>query len=155
MANFTAFDVAAWFLNRQDRDSGDLITHLKLQKLVYYAQAWALALLNEPLFDEDLEAWAHGPVARSLYERYAGARWNPLDPVDHEVKFSEQQLDVLSEVADAYTGYTSKRLEAMTHSEQPWLEARNGLPPEARSTEKISKETMRRFYKELLERTTA
>ncbi|MDN7806934.1 Panacea domain-containing protein [Burkholderia gladioli] len=156
MAKFTPIDVAAWFLNRQDLDAGDPITHLKLQKLVYYAQAWCLAMLNEPLFDEDLEAWAHGPVSRSLYDKYAGAKWNPLEaPGGEDAGFSAEQVDILQEVKEAYGRYASKRLEAMTHNEQPWLDARGSLGPEERSNAKISKETMGHFYKDLLEKTTA
>lgn len=156
MAKFTPIDVATWFLNRQDLEAGDPITHLKLQKLVYYAQAWCLAVLNEPLFDEDLEAWAHGPVARSLYDTYSGTKWNPIEPPGgDEAPFSEEQVDVLQEVAEAYGRYASKRLEAMTHNEEPWLEARGNLPPEERSNAKISKETMARFYSDLLKKTSA
>lgn len=58
----SALDIAAWFLNEVDRKAGDSITNLKLQKLVYYAQAWAVTLLGRKLFEEKVEAWAHGPV---------------------------------------------------------------------------------------------
>ena len=54
--------VARWFVNHADRASGEAITQLKLQKLVYYADAWFLANFDEPLIKEDFEAWAHGPV---------------------------------------------------------------------------------------------
>lgn len=74
----TANDVAKWFLSRVDRDSGDSITHLKLQKLVYYAQAWNLAHFGEPLFDEELKAWTHGPVAPSVWHEYKDSRWDAL-----------------------------------------------------------------------------
>ncbi|HEU0080276.1 MAG TPA: type II toxin-antitoxin system antitoxin SocA domain-containing protein, partial [Longimicrobiaceae bacterium] len=66
----SALDVAAWFLNEVDRKSGDSITNLKLQKLVYYAQAWAVTLLGRPLFEEKVEAWAHGPVGDVVYQAY-------------------------------------------------------------------------------------
>src|SRR5258708_4115865 len=68
----SALDVANWFLAAMDRGAGDSITHLKLQKLVYYAQAWSLALRNKPLFDEDFVAWTHGPVVKSVWRRFKG-----------------------------------------------------------------------------------
>ena len=46
---------------------GDPISNLKLQKLLYYAQAWYLALHNEPLFPESIEAWVHGPAVPPVY----------------------------------------------------------------------------------------
>lgn len=67
-APYTASQIAKWLLSAIDRDSGDSITPLKLQKLIYYAQAWSLALPERayPLFDEDMQAWAHGPVVESV-----------------------------------------------------------------------------------------
>lgn len=63
-------DVAKYFLSLQGNDAGDAISNMKLQKLLYYAQGFALALLDKPLFDEDFEAWAHGPVLRCIYNKY-------------------------------------------------------------------------------------
>ena len=51
-------DVANWFTCNIDREVGDSITHLKLQKLIYYAQAWSLALKGKTLFEEEIQAWA-------------------------------------------------------------------------------------------------
>ena len=64
---YSPLDIAKWFINATDRDSGDAITHLKVQKLVYYAQGWAMAYLGSPLFEEDIQAWAHGPVVPSVW----------------------------------------------------------------------------------------
>jgi len=127
---------------------------LKLQKLVYYAQAWSLALLRDKLFEEDFEAWAHGPVSPSIYRAYAGAGWNPLcaEPERSAAIFREDQEELLEQVAEAYGAYSAKRLEAMTHSEAPWQSARGGLAPEARSQAKISKSEMAQFYKDLFDR---
>ena len=60
-------DVANYFLSLCDEDAGDLISNLKLQKLVYYAQGFHLAISGEPLFDEKIMAWEHGPVIPQLY----------------------------------------------------------------------------------------
>ncbi|MCD2177332.1 Panacea domain-containing protein [Rhizobium sp. C1] len=147
----TAKDVAAWFLGSIDRESGDSITHLKLQKLVYYAQAWSLALHGHPIFDEDLQAWAHGPVSESVYREFEGSSWSALPVPDKVPEFDAETEELLQDILESYGELSAKHLEHMTHSEFPWIEARNGLPPEARSTNKIKKETMARFYKELHE----
>src|ERR1700691_5661883 len=65
---YAALDIAKWFINVTDRESGDDITHLKVQKLVYYAQGWALAYFDKPFFDEAMEAWVHGPVTPTVWE---------------------------------------------------------------------------------------
>lgn len=67
----TCFDVANYFFSRLDEDAGDVLSNLKLQKLVYYAQGFALALLERPLFSEPLVAWQMGPVCPPLFRTYA------------------------------------------------------------------------------------
>ena len=67
----TCFDVADYFLAQCDEDSGDIISNLKLQKLVYYAQGFSLAFFGEALFSEPIEAWMHGPVVPALYRKYS------------------------------------------------------------------------------------
>jgi uncharacterized phage-associated protein len=64
---YTAKQVAEFFLAKTDEDEGDLISNLKLQKLCYYAQGLALAVRDQPLFPEPIEAWLHGPVVPTLY----------------------------------------------------------------------------------------
>ena len=151
-APYTATDVADWFLGNIDRDSGDAITHLKLQKLVYYAQAWSLALRDRPLFDEDMQAWAHGPVAESIYRDHKGSGWDALPAPETAPDIGEEDSEFLATILATYGDFSAKHLERMTHREAPWLEARNGLPDEARSSEPISKSRMASFYRELYER---
>ena len=147
----TAKDIANWFKGAIDRESGDSITHLKLQKLIYYAQAWSLALNDRCLFDEDLQAWAHGPVAESVYRDHEGSGWNALPPPEAMPTLDAADRDILEQVLQSYGSLSAKQLESMTHAELPWIEARGGLAPEARSTARISKQTMKRFYKRMYE----
>ena len=72
-------DVADFFINLASADQ-DSLTHLKLQKLCYYAQGWHLALQGKPLFAARLEAWAHGPVAPVLYDRFKPIRYHAISP---------------------------------------------------------------------------
>lgn len=67
MAN--AFDVAKYILEVK----GTMST-MKLQKLCYYAQAWSLVWDDKPLFDEEFEAWANGPVCRELFFKTQGQK---------------------------------------------------------------------------------
>ena len=140
-----ALMVARWFINHADREAGEAITPLKLQKLVYYADAWYLANFDKPLITEDFEAWAHGPAIPSLYGKYRDSGWNALPPEEGSMPPKKHE-DFLRAVFDEYGQYSAKKLEQMTHEETPWLEARGQLAPEAASKNKISKLTMRNFY---------
>ena len=151
--NYSPDDIANWFLAAVDRDAGDSITHLKLQKLVYYAQAWALVLLEDDLFDENFQAWIHGPVLPSLYSRFAEYRWEalPSPPSEWDVEFDPDTTDLLLDVYNNYGGLHARKLEELTHSEPPWLNARNGLSPDQPSNAVISKTDMATYYSSLLE----
>lgn len=147
--------IADWFLAKVDREAGDSITHLKLQKLVYYAQAWALALLDRPLFEEDFQAWAHGPVVRSLFDRFNGSGWSALDGPESVPEMDEDIRGLLEEVFRVYGEHTAKTLENLTHQEAPWINARGVCAPEERCTNIIPKEAMRAFYQAKYQAATA
>ena len=79
MAISNAQDVANFFIGRF-QEAQDPVTNLKLQKLLYYAQGWYLAFFDEPLFDERIEAWLHGPVVPPIYQdRPSGIEHNRTD----------------------------------------------------------------------------
>jgi len=144
--------VADYFLTAQDPEAGELLTHLKLQKLVYYADAWSLALRGKPLIRDQFEAWVHGPAVRSLYARFAEHSWNPIPPEAATSDPSTLPADVqefLDEVWAAYGQFSAKKLELMTHSERPWIEAREGCRPLEKSDRSINKKTMKEYYLEL------
>ncbi|MGC1404614.1 MAG: type II toxin-antitoxin system antitoxin SocA domain-containing protein [Thermodesulfobacteriota bacterium] len=149
---YTPNQIADWFLCSIDRGAGDSLTHLELQKLVYYAQAWALALFNRPLFDEDFEAWVHGPALPSLFRRFKGSSWQALSIPQKCPKVDEQTQELLNDILAIYGQHSGKYLESLTHHELPWREARGELPPDAKSSAKIKKETMRTFYADLLKK---
>ncbi|MGM1048413.1 MAG: Panacea domain-containing protein [Bacillota bacterium] len=148
----TIQDVANFFLYRFQFDEGSSITHLKLQKLCYYAQAWNLAFEKEPLMDADFQAWIHGPVNSGLYNQYRDHQWQSIDPVPQfdKKKFTGDQLDLLEEVWKTYGKYDGRYLEELTHQEEPWQEAREGYSPSQRCEVVISNETMERFYSDFL-----
>lgn len=148
----TAFEIAEWFLCAVDRESGDVITHLKLQKLLYYAQAWSLVLLKKPMFNEEIQAWAHGPVVPEVYRIYSTYKMDNIPaPEDCPEGIEEDYKEVLQEVMQTYGIYEAKYLEKLTHQEEPWKEARNGISLEARCTTPISLKTMQEYYTKMQE----
>lgn len=127
----------------------------KLQKMLYYAYAWTLALLNEDedhlenkLFDGKFEAWVHGPVLQSVYVRYKAYGWNDI-PQKADVKasdFSPEVKDVLEQVWDVYGGMNGNQLEAISHKEAPWKRARTDIPAYEASHNEISDREIFKFY---------
>ncbi len=143
----SADDVANWFINQVDREAGETVTPLALQKLVYFAQAWHLANKGEPLFPEDFQAWAHGPVIRSLFDRFKHLSWEAIPPVAEARPIKGETRRFLRMVYDKYGGFGAKKLEKMTHvNGGPWSRVRGDLAPEARSEKVIPKQLMRDFY---------
>lgn len=153
---YEAKDILSWFINQLDENSGSAITPLKAQKLLYYAQAWFLALYNEKLINEDFEAWAHGPVIRSMYYGlsefgYSTVSKNASFLEEAKEVTDERAQDLLPQIEELYGVYDAKYLEELTHQETPWIEARKGFEPEERCTNIISNETMQNYYRELQE----
>ncbi|MEN8215513.1 MAG: type II toxin-antitoxin system antitoxin SocA domain-containing protein [Pseudomonadota bacterium] len=118
----SCYDVARYFLAQVDEDAGDLISNLKLQKLVYYAQGINLALSDHPLFPEALEAWIHGPAVPVLFHTYksyeAGAIPPPRD-MDFSI-YCVQTRELLDEVYTVFGQFSAWKLYKMTHEEPPW-----------------------------------
>ena len=140
-------DVADYFLALAN-DTGDILTNLKLQKLVYYAQAWYLANYKKPIFEEDFQAWVHGPAIPVLYREYKEFGFSPISK---EVKPSDVKIDdrvkaFLAEVAKVYMPYGAFELEEMTHKEKPWIDARGGCEADQNCEEIIPKSSMRDYY---------
>ena len=135
------------FLLAECRERGEVLTNLKLQKLLYYAQAWHLALFDKCIFEEDMQAWVHGPVLPSQYARLREYQWRPIDEDVEKPDLSDGLSDHLKEIVDVFGSETAVALELMTHRENPWFEARKNLASDAHSTEVISKDTMRGYYR--------
>jgi uncharacterized phage-associated protein len=137
------------FLLVECRERGEVLTNLKLQKLLYYAQAWYLAIHNKPLFEEDFQAWVHGPALPSQYKRFKKFEWRPIleeGIVAPELK-NEQVTAHLIDIVNIFGVETASALELMTHNERPWQEARKGVPSDQPSVSVISKQSMLEFYK--------
>lgn len=141
-------DLVSDFLIIKCREMGDVITNLKLQKLLYYAQAWYLAEKDKPIFSEDFQAWISGPVLPSQYHRFKKYEWRPILEEDLKIAINNPSIiNHLDEVVDCFGVETAASLEKMTHNELPWQEARTGIPKEMSSNNIIKKESVDLFYK--------
>ena len=141
-----ARDIADYFITLVDEDTGEVFTNLKLQKLVYYAQGFHLALYDKPLFNERIEAWLHGPVVPELYQIYKGYKSQPV-PVSEGFdvsQFTEEVKELLNEVNLVYGQYSAWRLRDMTYEELPWQESYEKID------KTISHESLKSFFKDLI-----
>lgn len=149
MAACTANGVAdylLWFAN----EHGDLLTQLKLQKLMFYADAWHMALNDGvELIAEPFEAWVHGPVHRATYNRFSAHRWNPIPYTAPKPGLASAIEAFLEDVYGVFGGFSGYELEQLTHQEAPWKAARGSLPPDASCTAPIDKTLTRNFYTEM------
>lgn len=134
--------VAKYILALSSPEIGDIISNMKLQKLLYYAQGLYLAKYGEPLFEDEIEAWDYGPVVKSVYHDYksfgAGAIFIPL--ADRGKGLSKRVRKLLSAVYIALGQYSASKLMHMTHSEAPWKQTYTS------KTKVISVDSMRNFF---------
>jgi uncharacterized phage-associated protein len=141
---YSANSVADTLISLSRQQRGEL-TNLKLQKLLYYSQAWHLVLRGRPLFSDAIEAWVHGPVVPAVFRRFRDFRWKEIDCPVAPVEDPEMKKH-LGSVLDVYGGFTATQLESLTHRESPWLEARAGLESDMPSQKVISHKAMHDFY---------
>lgn len=134
-------DVAAAILAR----TGE-VTTWKLQKLAYYAQSWYLVRHGKRLFDDDFEAWRHGPVVPALYQQHKGRNRVRDWPTGDGGRLEPAQRAFVDQVVDRYGRFTAEALSRMSHMEVPWLVTRAGLPDGAESSRVIGSDLMRNFY---------
>jgi uncharacterized phage-associated protein len=149
--------LAAHILHAAHRKGID-VTNLKLQKLLYYSQGWHIAITGQEIFADPIEAWVHGPVVASVFGEYKHNRWSALHPPDNqephlEIGFADYPLHLhIDRVLDAYGKFSGPQLEALTHEEDPWVEARRGLPPDRPSRERISVASLKSYFEPRLVR---
>ncbi|MBB3410835.1 putative phage-associated protein [Rhizobium sp. BK316] len=137
-----AVDVATYILDRQGEMSA-----MKLQKLVYYCQAWSLVWDDRQLFDDRIEAWANGPVCPNLYEIHRGNFLvKPGDFRGDKRKLDVVARDTIKNVLKFYAEKDAHWLSDLTHSERPWREARRGVAPGDRSNAEITHAAMAEYY---------
>lgn len=144
----SVFDVAECILDglkALPRHKQKKVTAWKLQKLVYYAQAWHLVWDEEPLFEEKIQAWAHGPVCPALYRRHKGSF--SISTVKGDASnLSENERETVEVIVDHYGSFSGQELSDLTHSEPPWRDARKGLSPRERGDHVIQHTALVEYY---------
>lgn len=145
----SAHAIADYFLLKVDVSAGDTLSNLKLQKLCYFAQIAAIIKMGRPMFDDEIQAWAHGPVVVKLYRRFRKYGWQAIDPTNlktapHKVLGDEEQK-ILDTVWDSLSGFSAKHLEDLSHQTQPWKDAYTPEKLGLRCTNPISVESIEAF----------
>ena len=127
-----------------DSEEREGITNLKLQKILYFAQACSLAQRDRPLFSDPIEAWEYGPVVPKVYQEYREHTNNPIIVQEDTSALSEKDKAFVVEIWKTFGGYSAGKLVDIAHAHEPWKEA-------YRSTNKtITQQSLREYYKSLL-----
>ncbi len=155
----TIDDTCDYIISKTEQDGLSL---LKLQKLLYYCQAWFLAFGKGPLFDGKFQAWVHGPVSRHVYDRFKDSKYlyssvstdniNPGFSYDNLKAGEKAHIDA---VLGVYASFTGDQLEEMAHREVPWITARGGIPLHERCEREIDENVMEDYYKARLKQQKA
>ena len=130
------------------------ITHLSLQKALYYVQGFYYAFFGNFLFVEDCEAWVHGPVYRDIYKRYSGYCYDQIDRLEEPDVSSmpAEEKAMLDSIARHICCYSGKTLEAFTHVETPWMSTRGDLPTQASTNKVIPKQIIGEYFTSVKEK---
>lgn len=145
-----AYDIALYFLFRaKELGAGDTISNLKMQKMLYYAQGHYLALFDEPLFNDEIQAWRYGPVVKKVYDKFSlykdlSIDFKELENYDNKV-YNEQHLDFLPFIFNKYNSFSAWELAHKTHSEEPYLKNFSHY-----NTNEIPQEQIKAFFKKEL-----
>lgn len=143
-AKTTVYDVAAYIIKKRKT-----VTAMKLQKLVYYCQAWSVVWDDKPMFTQRIEAWVGGPISPGLFKIHEGQyKIRSLSKGDPN-KLNESQKETVSIVLNYYGHRTSQFLSDLTHQEDPWIDAREGVPNGERSNKEITLASMEAYYSSL------
>lgn len=129
----TANDVAGWILCEAQRQ-GLSITHMQLQKLLYYAQGFSLGMSGNALFDDEIEAWTHGPVTSSVYDTYKRYGFAKI-PVEQRLAIPDDIEPLIRALVKEKGRMSAAELRASTYAEAPW---RDTLKRDIISKDKIN-----------------
>ncbi len=128
------------------------ITPLALQKLLYISQGFYKAFTGDYLFQDDCEAWVHGPVYRKVYSKYKDHGYNPIEEKGFEygeMKLTTAEKELLDSIIRYFGCYSGKVLKKMTHTEEPWRIARKGVSDHEGSDRVIDKESISKYFNDI------
>jgi uncharacterized phage-associated protein len=142
----SVFDAAQCVLGLLKAAAKLPVTTWKLQKLVYYSQAWAAVWDDEPIFPERIEAWANGPVCPALYDLHRGEFKIESLAKGNARRLCKEHKATVEAVVNFYGDKAPQYLSELTHNERPWIDARKGLKPGERGSREISVAAMAEYY---------
>lgn len=138
-------DVAAYILNEMGS-----VSAMKLQKLVYYSQAWSMVWDERPLFSEHFEAWANGPVCPALFTLHRGRFLLSKGQIAGKPDaLNKDERETVDAVLSFYGKQTPQWLSDLSHIESPWKDARVGVKDGDRCGSVITTEAMGEYYSSL------
>ena len=140
------FDIAEKILAKTNTNAGDIISNLKLQKLLYYMQGYHLAFFDTPLFCDEIVAWQYGPVVPKVYYEYSKFEKGAIDipeNKDNIISLTNEQENLFDSVYKEYNQFSAVALMEMTHNESPWKDTP--------LKEIISKDKLKSFFKTMIE----
>lgn len=145
------YQVVNWFLSQSSDENR--ITHLALQKLLYFSQGWNFVFNKKWLFEDDCEAWLHGAVFPNIYEEFKKFKYNPLPHFEKDVDLSIEEIEVLEKVKEYYFDvYTPKTLELICHLEEPYIVVSNEYSESNKRGEVIKKDIIKNYYMEIAQK---
>ena len=136
---YNVLDIARYVINySNEKDYG--ISNLKLQKILYFIQAYFLMVSKDrqPCFKEDIEAWDFGPVVQEVYQEFKQYGSGSIPTIDSYVEFSgwdthrvafddgvinDQDKQFVKEIVDKFSRYSATDLVRLTHNQDPWKNA--------------------------------
>lgn len=130
-------------------DEKDPLTNLRLQKLLYYAQAWSLILRESELFSDDLQAWRWGPVVPAVYRKLPdemAANHIGPDAFADAPDLQGDEAEFVKRVWEAYNQYSALQLLKMAHEELPWRNAWGDRPADGSGDDPISIDDLDSFF---------
>ena len=144
--------VADYVILYAKADEDISLSNLKLQKLLYYIQAWSYGIKERPLFDGIFQAWVHGPVNPEIFTRFKQkdktlySEITKSDVINKNPKIPQEDCEHIELVLNSYLKYSGADLERISHAETPWQDARRGYGPWERCENEITPTSMKEFY---------
>lgn len=138
--SYKVLDVCRHVINySNERDYG--ISNLKLQKVLYFIQAYFLTKKRTPCFDEKIEAWDFGPVVPKAYREYKQYGSGDIPTIKSYIMFDENDIwnskrikfedtaiadedkALIDKVTDKFADYSATDFVSLTHRQSPWIDA--------------------------------
>ncbi|MCD0489985.1 DUF4065 domain-containing protein [Pedobacter sp. MC2016-14] len=128
--SYPVLNIANKIIASNDASQGEIISNLKLQKLLYYMQGFFIAVFDRKLFENEIEAWQYGPVVREMYEHFRtfGSGAITLTEDAEIASLTDEEHQLFKDVMDEYGQFSAIKLMNMTHEELPWKKVFNHTP---------------------------